>query len=70
MPHNYNVTLCERSPHCTLFLSLDSKVFSMNRIWNKLIETNELYGFESNNDFIHVSTLNIYKNLLKNLNIK
>ena len=52
-----------------VFLSLDSKVFSMNRIWNKLIESNELYGFESNNDFIHVSTLNIYKNLLKNLNI-
>jgi MurNAc alpha-1-phosphate uridylyltransferase len=42
----------------------------MNKIWNKLIETNELYGFESNNDFIHVSSLNIYKNLLKNLNIK
>ena len=53
-----------------VFLSLDSKVFSMNKIWNQLIETNELYGFESNNDFIHVSTLNIYKNLLKNLNIK
>ena len=53
-----------------VFLSLDSKVFSMNMIWNKLIETKELYGFESNNDFIHVSTLNIYKNLLKNLNIK
>jgi N-acetyl-alpha-D-muramate 1-phosphate uridylyltransferase len=53
-----------------VFLNLDSKVFSMNKIWNKLIETNELYGFESNNDFIHVSTLNIYKNLLKNLNIK
>ena len=47
------------------------KVFSINRIWDKLIENNELHGIESNIDFLHVSTLDIYKNLLeKNLNIK
>ena len=54
-----------------VFSDLDARVFSINRIWDKLIETNELYGIESNIDFLHVSTLDIYKSLLeKNLNIK
>ena len=48
-----------------VFSDLDVRVFSMNRIWNKLIEINELYGIESNIDFLHVSTLDVYKNLLK-----
>ena len=48
-----------------VFSSLDVKAFSINRIWNKLIKSNELYGLESDIDFFHVSTLNIYKNLLK-----
>ena len=48
-----------------VFSDLDVRVFSINRIWNKLIEINELYGMESNIDFLHVSTLDIYKNLLK-----
>ena len=53
------------------FSDLDARVFSINRIWDKLIETNELHGIESNIDFLHVSTLDIYKSLLeKNLNIK
>ena len=54
-----------------VFSNLDAKVFSINRIWDKLIETNELHGIESNIDFLHVSTLDIYKSLLeKKLNIK
>ena len=54
-----------------VFSDLDARVFSINRIWDKLIETNELHGIESNIDFLHVSTLDIYKSLLeKNLNIK
>ena len=47
------------------FSGLDEKVFSMNRIWNKLIESNELYGRQSNINFLHVSTLHIYKSLLE-----
>ncbi len=47
------------------FSSLDVEVFSINRIWDKLIESNELYGLESNIDFLHASTLDIYKNLLE-----
>ena len=54
-----------------VFSDLDFEVFSINRIWNNLIKINELYGMESNIDFLHVSTLDIYKNLLeKNLNVK
>ena len=54
-----------------VFSDFDARVFSINRIWDKLIETNELHGIESNIDFLHVSTLDIYKSLLeKNLNIK
>jgi len=53
-----------------IFKDINKKVFSMNSIWNNLIESKELYGFKSNNNFLHVSTLNVYKNLLKKLNIK
>ena len=53
-----------------LFKDIKEEVFSINMIWNKLIEKKELYGLESNNNFLHVSTLGVYKNLLKKLNIK
>ena len=48
-----------------VFSSLYTKIFSINKIWDKLIESNELYGMESNIDFLHVSTLDIYKSLLE-----
>ena len=53
-----------------VFIGLDLEVFSINKIWNQLIESNELHGMESNIDFLHVSTLDIYKSLLKRLNVK
>ena len=48
-----------------VFFDLDLEVFSINKIWNQLIKSNELYGMESNIDFLHVSTLDIYKELTK-----
>ena len=48
-----------------VFSDLNIGAFSINRIWNNLIETDELYGIESNIEFLHVSTLNIYRDLLK-----
>ena len=48
-----------------VFSDLDVKVFSINKIWDKLIVNNYLYGMESNSDFVHVSTLSIYKSLLE-----
>tara|TARA_B100001996_G_C18478542_1_gene522843 strand:- start:40 stop:732 length:693 start_codon:yes stop_codon:yes gene_type:complete len=53
-----------------IFQGINKKIFSINTIWNKLIENKELYGFTSNNNFLHVSTLNVYKNLLEKLNVK
>ena len=50
-----------------VFFGLDLGVFSINKIWNQLIESNELYGMESNIDFLHVSTLGIYKSLLEKI---
>tara|TARA_B100000029_G_scaffold515586_1_gene623404 strand:- start:1156 stop:1866 length:711 start_codon:yes stop_codon:yes gene_type:complete len=50
-----------------VFSNSNSKVFSINVIWDELIKTNELYGFESNINFLHVSTLKIYKNLLEKI---
>ena len=48
-----------------VFSDLNIGAFSINRIWNNLIETDELHGIESNIEFLHVSTLNIYRDLLK-----
>ena len=50
-----------------VFSDIKEKVFSINKIWDSLIINNELYALESKNDFLHVSTLNIYKSLLKKI---
>ena len=53
-----------------IFSSTNEKVFSLNKIWDKLIENNELFAHESSINFLHVSTLDIYKLLLKKLSVK
>ena len=45
-----------------------SKVFSMNKVWNKLIKEKKLQGLESNQKFYHLNTFDMYKKIL-NLNI-
>tara|TARA_B100000886_G_scaffold70485_1_gene44762 strand:- start:572 stop:1270 length:699 start_codon:yes stop_codon:yes gene_type:complete len=45
-----------------------SKVFSMNKIWNKLIKNKKLQGLESNKKFYHLNTFDMYKKILS-LNI-
>ena len=45
------------------FSGFDAKVFSINKVWDKLIQKNELFALESKIDFLHVSTLDIYKKL-------
>ena len=40
--------------------------FSIIEIWNQLIDENKLYGFESLNDFIHVTDIEIFNKLSKN----
>ena len=53
-----------------ILLNFSKKVFSINEVWNQLIKKNELFGIESKNEFLHVSKLEVYKNLLKKLNIE
>ena len=46
-----------------VFFNINDKIFSINLIWDKLIKINQLFGLESNINFLHVSTLDIYKKL-------
>jgi len=50
----------------SLFNSHMVSNFSISSIWNELINKDKLYGFESLEDFRHLTDLNIYKQLLKN----
>jgi len=50
----------------SLFDSYEVSNFPISKIWNELIKKDELYGFESLEDFRHLTDLNIYKQLLKN----
>ena len=49
-----------------VFSIVNKKSFSIVEIWNQLIKENKLYGFESLNDFIHVTDIEIFNKLLKN----
>ena len=49
-----------------LFESYSVNNFSISEIWNKLISKNKLYGYESFEDFYHLTSLEVYKELLKN----
>ena len=40
--------------------------FSISKIWNLLVNKNKLYGYESLQNFYHLTDLEVYKNLLKN----
>ena len=46
-----------------IFLNISDKIFSINKVWDKLIQSDQLFALESNIDFLHVSTLNVYKKL-------
>ena len=40
--------------------------FSILEIWNELVNKNELYGYESLENFKHLTNLKVYEELLKN----
>ena len=46
-----------------IFTNYKVKNFSITEVWNNLIEKNELYGFESINDFYHLTDLQTFKRL-------
>ena len=46
-----------------LFSNYKVKNFSITKVWNNLIEKKELYGFETNNEFYHLTDLETFKKL-------
>tara|TARA_B100001093_G_scaffold176920_1_gene169605 strand:- start:389 stop:1081 length:693 start_codon:yes stop_codon:yes gene_type:complete len=49
-----------------LFSSHSVNNFSISEIWNELVDTNRLYGYESLENFYHLTNIEVYKKLLKN----
>ena len=49
-----------------LLVSLSVSNFSISKVWNQLINKNQLYGYESLENFYHLTNLEVYKKLLKN----
>jgi len=50
----------------SLFESYSINNFSISEVWNKLIAKNKLYGYESSEEFYHLTNLKVYEELLKN----
>ena len=46
-----------------VFQNINSNIFSISEIWNDLIDNKELYGYESLNEFIHLTDIEIFKKL-------
>tara|TARA_Y100000590_G_C15717221_1_gene1012260 strand:- start:1379 stop:2071 length:693 start_codon:yes stop_codon:yes gene_type:complete len=49
-----------------LFKNISKKIFSVNEIWNQQIKENKLFGFESLENFVHLTDIEIYNRLIKN----
>ena len=46
-----------------VFQNINNNILSISEIWNDLIDKKELYGYESFNDFIHLTDIDIFKKL-------
>ena len=61
---NYIYTGCQII-NKNIFKNLSKKIFSMNEIWDFHIEKENLHGFESNIEFLHLTDKEIYEKLLR-----
>jgi len=52
----------------SVFTSEKSEVFSLNKVWDKLIKDKNLLGLESNQKFYHLNTFDMYSKI-QSLNI-
>ena len=50
----------------SLFKGYTVNNFSISEIWNELIRKDDLYGYESFENFYHLTNLEIYEKLLEN----
>ena len=46
-----------------IFQQIDNNIFSISKIWNELLERKELYGYESTNEFVHLTDIEIFNKL-------
>ena len=46
-----------------IFEKIEKNIFSMSEIWNDLLDKKELYGYESLNEFTHVTDIEIFNKL-------
>ena len=61
---NYIYTGCQII-NKKIFKNLSKKIFSMNEIWNNYIKKENLYGFESGIEFLHLADKDSYEKLLQ-----
>jgi MurNAc alpha-1-phosphate uridylyltransferase len=59
---NYVYTGCQILSK-KLFLNETIKKFSISKIWHELIDSRDLYGYESKQNFYHLTNLEIFKKL-------
>ena len=52
----------------SVFMNEKSEVFSLNKVWDKLIKDKNLLGLESNQKFYHLNTSDMYRKI-QSLNI-
>jgi len=46
-----------------IFQKINKNIFSMSEIWNDLLDKKELFGYESLNEFVHLTDIEIFKKL-------
>ena len=46
-----------------IFQHINKNIFSMSEIWNNLLDKKELYGYESLNEFVHLTDIELFKKL-------
>ena len=61
---NYIYTGCQII-NKKIFKNLSKKIFSMNEIWDNYIKKENLHGFESSIEFLHLTDKDIYEKLLQ-----
>ncbi len=63
-PNNFIYTGCQIFRK-SVFNSYFKKPFPINLVWKQLIEDKKIGGVESNEDFLHLTSIKIYNDLIK-----
>ena len=63
-PNNFIYTGCQIFQK-RVFNSFSPKPFAINLIWEKLIQDKKIGGVESKEDFLHLTSIKTYKDLIK-----